>query len=363
MNEPEPRGIQSRRAVPGEQPASDRGQPEASATTSAPILAVTDLSVQFKTQQGLVSAITDVSFDLHAGRTLCIVGESGSGKSVTAMSLMRLLPTDNTRLAAGSIVFGGRDLTTLPERELRRVRGRDISIVFQDPMSALNPVLSIGRQIAEPLRLHLGHSPKQARERSIELLSLVGMPSPEEALSRYPHQLSGGQRQRVAIAMALACDPKILIADEPTTALDVTTQAQILQLLRDLRERLGMAVIFITHDLGVVAEFADDVLVMYCGRVVENAGVAEIFSAPRHPYTQGLLASIPPFADEPGERLSAIVGSVPSPFAMPPGCAFEPRCPQAGADCTAAQPPLFDCGPGHKAACLRVVQPQVMAHG
>ncbi|HEY4200631.1 MAG TPA: ABC transporter ATP-binding protein [Devosiaceae bacterium] len=322
----------------------------------AALLSVTDLSVQFKTPRGLVNAVNAVSFELQAGRTLCIVGESGSGKSVTAMSLMRLLPQATTRLTEGSVLLEGRDLTQLRERDLEAVRGRDIAIIFQDPMSALNPVLTIGRQVTEPLRLHLGMSRAAAYERAVELMGLVGMPSPEQTLARYPHQLSGGQRQRIAIAMALTCNPKVVIADEPTTALDVTTQAQILQLLRDLRTRLGMAVILITHDLGVVAEFADDVLVMYCGRVVERGPVAEIFNAPRHPYTQGLLASIPPFSDEGSERLSAIVGSVPSPFEMPPGCAFAPRCPLAGEDCTQVQPPLRACGPSHVAACLRIPQ-------
>jgi peptide/nickel transport system ATP-binding protein len=321
----------------------------------ASLLSVIDLSVQFRMARGTVNAVSDVSFDLSSGRTLCIVGESGSGKSVTAMSLMRLLPEATTRLAKGAVLLEGKDLAKLREKDLEAVRGRDISIVFQDPMSALNPVLTIGRQIAEPLRLHLGMSRAQARERAVELMTLVGMPSPQENLSRYPHQLSGGQRQRVAIAMALTCNPKVVICDEPTTALDVTTQAQILDLLRDLRDRLGMAIILITHDLGVVAEFADEVLVMYCGRVVERGPVGEIFAAPRHPYTQGLLASIPPFSDEEeSETLSAITGSVPSPFAMPPGCAFAPRCPLAGEDCTLGQPALVDCGPSHVAACLRV---------
>jgi len=322
--------------------------------SEATLLSVKDLHVEFLTSRGALSAVNGVSFDLREGRTLCIVGESGSGKSVTAMSLLQLLPRATSRIPAGQVIFDGRDLVKADEKALRRIRGQDISIVFQDPMSSLNPLLTIGRQVCEPLILQLGMSRRAARERATELLALVGIPSPADSLRGYPHQLSGGQRQRVVIAMALACNPRLLIADEPTTALDVTTQAEILHLLRDLQQRLGMAVIFITHDLGVVAEFADDVLVMYAGRAVEMAPVAEIFANPSHPYTQDLLASIPPFDDTYREELPAIPGMVPPPFDMPKGCAFHPRCRLAVEQCMAAQPPLVTCGPAHQAACIRV---------
>ncbi|WP_372441159.1 ABC transporter ATP-binding protein [Microvirga arvi] len=321
-----------------------------------PLLSVRDLSVQFRTDQGLITAVDGVSFDLRAGQTLGIVGESGSGKSVTAMSLLRLLPPATTRIARGEILLEGRDIIKASESELERIRGRDVSIVFQDPMSSLNPVLTIGRQICEPLRLHLKLSRAEAKERAVDLLGFVGIPSPRESLGSYPHQLSGGQRQRVVIAMALACRPKVLIADEPTTALDVTTQAQILDLLRELQSKLHMAVILITHDLGVVAEFADDVLVMYAGRMVEKSPVSQLFARARHPYTQGLLNSIPPFGDQELEKLPAINGTVPSPFAMPSGCAFHPRCTFASSACLEAVPELASCGPNHVAACLRVTE-------
>jgi oligopeptide/dipeptide ABC transporter ATP-binding protein len=295
-----------------------------------------------------------VSFNIAAGRTLGVVGESGSGKSVTALSLLRLLPDGAGRIT-GEILFAGHDLAKVEEARIRAVRGRDIAIVFQDPMASLNPVLSIGRQLREPLRLHLGLGHDAASARAIELLDQVGIPSPQDCLARYPHELSGGQRQRVVIAMALSCGPKLLIADEPTTALDVTTQGQILDLLRDLQAESGMAVMLITHDLGVVAEFTEDVQVMYAGRIVERATTAALFAGACHPYTEALLRSIPPLDDEGLERLPAIEGMVPSPTNMPQGCAFHPRCGLAWDDCVTTRPDLYPAGPAHEAACLRLL--------
>jgi oligopeptide/dipeptide ABC transporter ATP-binding protein len=318
----------------------------------ATLLSVRDLTVAFATRRGGFEAVRGVSFDVRPGRTLCLVGESGSGKSVTAMALMRLLP-EAARLAAGTMRFAGRDLATLAEREMRALRGREIAMVFQDPMASLNPILTIGHQVMEPLVLHLGLGRAAARARAEELLALVRIPSPRDILRAYPHELSGGMRQRVMIAIALSCRPRLLIADEPTTALDVTTQAQILDLLRDLRERLDMAVLLITHDLGVVAAFADDVAVMYAGRIVERAPVADLFAHPGHPYTEGLLRCMPPLEDDDPEILPAIEGIVASPFAMPPGCAFHPRCPHAWEACARIAPPLVALGAGHDAACLR----------
>ncbi len=319
---------------------------------TAPLLSVQDLTVTFATRRGVFDAIRSISFDVRPGRTLGMVGESGSGKSVTAMALMRLLP-ETAHIATGQIRFDGRDLATLPERAMRSVRGRDIAMVFQDPMASLNPILTIGHQLMEPLRLQAGLDRPTARARAQDLLALVRIPSPDQIMRAYPHELSGGMRQRVMIAMALTCGPRLLIADEPTTALDVTTQAQILDLLRDLQERLHMAVLLITHDLGVVAEFADDVVVMYAGRIVERAPVAALFSHPAHPYTEGLLRSMPPLEDEDPDILPAIEGNVASPFDLPSGCAFHPRCPYAWDDCTRIQPPLFGLGERHEAACLR----------
>ena len=319
----------------------------------AALLSVRDLTVAFQTRQGSFNAIERVGFDLRPGRILGVVGESGSGKSVTALALMRLLPDDTARITAGSIRFAGRDLAQLTERQMRAVRGREIAMVFQDPMAAMNPILSVGRQLLEPLRLQLGLGRAAARARAEELLTLVRIPSPRQIMASYPHELSGGMRQRVMIAMALACGPKLLIADEPTTALDVTTQAQILELLRDLQRRLDMSVLLITHDLGVVAEFADDVQVMYAGRIVERARVDALFDRPGHPYTEGLLRSMPLLDDADPERLPTIQGTVASPFALPPGCAFHPRCGYAWDDCTRIRPPMAPIGQGHDAACLR----------
>ena len=319
----------------------------------AVLLSVRDLTVAFDTRRGSLDAVRGVSFDVKAGRTLGVVGESGSGKSVTAMALMQLLP-ETASIKTGTVSFGGRDLTKLSEREMQAIRGSEIAMVFQDPMASLNPILTIGHQLMEPLRLHMGLGRAAARTRGEELLSLVRIPSPTQIMRSYPHELSGGMRQRVMIAMALACGPRLLIADEPTTALDVTTQAQILELLRDLQERLHMAVLLITHDLGIVSEFADEVMVMYAGRTVERSPVAALFEKPGHPYTEGLLRSMPPLEDEDPETLPAIKGNVASPFALPSGCAFHPRCPYAYDDCTRLSPALARVAEGHEAACLRV---------
>ena len=321
--------------------------------TETPLLSVRDLSVAFDTRRGTFEAVSGLGFDVPPGRTLGVVGESGSGKSVTAMALMRLLP-DSAQVTAGTVHFAGRDLAALSEREMQAIRGREIAMVFQDPMASLNPILTVGHQLMEPLRLHMGLSRAAARTRGEELLALVRIPSPAEIMRAYPHELSGGMRQRVMIAIALSCGPKLLIADEPTTALDVTTQAQILELLRDLQERLHMSVLLITHDLGVVAEFADEVLVMYAGRAVERSPVVALFDRPGHPYTEGLLRSMPPLEDEDPETLPAIEGNVASPFALPSGCAFHPRCPYAWDACTKATPPLARLADNHDAACLRV---------
>jgi oligopeptide/dipeptide ABC transporter ATP-binding protein len=318
----------------------------------SPLLSVRDLTVSFDTRRGSFDAVRNVSFDVRLGRTLGVVGESGSGKSVTAMALMQLLP-DTATVTAGHVRFGTRDLQALAEREMQSVRGREIAMVFQDPMASLNPILTIGHQVMEPLALHLGLGRSAARTRAQELLALVRIPSPGQIMRAYPHELSGGMRQRVMIAIALSCGPKLLIADEPTTALDVTTQAQILELLRDLQQRLHMSVLLITHDLGVIAEFADDVLVMYAGRIVERSPVAALFDRPGHPYTEGLLRSMPPLEDEDPETLPAIEGNVASPFALPSGCAFHPRCPHAWDDCTRLLPAFVALGEGHDAACLR----------
>jgi oligopeptide/dipeptide ABC transporter ATP-binding protein len=279
--------------------------------------------------------VIDVSFDLHAGETLCLVGESGSGKSVTALSIMRLVQPPG-RIDNGRIVFKGRDLRALSEREMQHVRGAEIGLIFQEPMTALNPVFTIGSQIEETLRVHGRATRRTARQKAIELLDAVSVPEPQLRVRDYPHQLSGGLRQRALIAMALACDPALVIADEPTTALDVTIQAQILELLRSLQQKLGLALLLITHDLGVVAEMADRVAVMYAGRLVEEAPVADLFANPKHPYTRGLMASMPGGA--PGTRLQAIQGSVPPLGELPPGCSFTPRCPNRFEPCPKAFP-------------------------
>ena len=304
------------------------------------LLSVRRLCTEFVTDSGVLRAVDDVSFDVPRGGALGLVGESGCGKSVTSLSILRLIQAPG-RIASGEIVFDGHDLLRLGAREMRAVRGARVAMIFQEPMSSLNPVYTVGDQIAESLLLHRAMSRRAARDRVVELLTQVGIPSPAERAGAYPHQLSGGMRQRVMIAMALACEPQLLIADEPTTALDVTIQAQILELLRDLRARLGMAVLLITHDLGVVAEFAEDVVVMYAGRVVERAPVADLFRDPRHPYTQGLLRSVPSYGDNLGaRRLPTIPGVVPDLRSLPGGCRFRDRCAQAMATCAEREPPL-----------------------
>jgi peptide/nickel transport system ATP-binding protein len=319
--------------------------------SAAPLLEVADLSVRFDTDSGTVHAVDRMSFTLAEREVLGIVGESGCGKSVTAMSLLRLLP--ETASISGRASFDGNDLLGSSSRRLRRIRGNEIGFVFQEPMTSLNPVFTVGRQITETLRTHRGLSRSAARKRAIELLDLVHIPAPERRVREYPHQLSGGMRQRVMIAMAVSCDPKILIADEPTTALDVTIQAGILDLMRELRERLGTAIILITHNLGVVADIADRVVVMYAGRKAEEAPVHELFARPQHPYTIGLLGAIPlPGAASKQDRLREIPGRVPALAELPDHCAFAPRCPRADDRTRSEVPPLRAVGPGHHVACF-----------
>jgi len=317
------------------------------------LVAVRDLRVEFAAAGGIVKSVDGVSFHIDRGETLAVVGESGSGKSVTALAILRLLPRPG-RLAAGTITFDGRDLSLCSEAEMRRIRGTEIGIVFQEPMTSLNPVLTVGAQISERLRVHARLDRRQSWRRAVEMLERVRIPEPQRRAADYPHQMSGGMRQRVVIAMALACGPKLLIADEPTTALDVTIQAQILDLMRNLQTEFGMAILFITHDLGVVAEMADRVVVMYAGRAVEQAGVQRIFAAPRMPYTRALLRSIPRI-DRGGtrQRLQAINGNVPNPADILAGCAFHPRCPEAQAPCGAAQPEYEECAADHWVRCRR----------
>ena len=321
----------------------------------ASLLQVEELKTYFFTRDGVVRAVDGVSFSVARGETLAIVGESGCGKSVTSLSILRLIASPPGRTVAGRVVFEGRDLLELSEAEMRKIRGDAISMIFQEPMTSLNPVLTIGDQIAEVLMLHRGLSDEEAARRAVEMLRLVRMPEPERRVAQYPHQLSGGMRQRVMIAMALACEPRLLIADEPTTALDVTIQAQILDLMRELKERTGAAIVLITHDLGVVAEMAQRVVVMYAGRKVEEATVTALFARPRHPYTRGLLDSIPKLGavTKHGEvrRLSEIAGTVPSLAEPIVGCAFAPRCAYATVRCQNEYPPLEEKAPGHRAAC------------
>jgi peptide/nickel transport system ATP-binding protein len=321
--------------------------------TTAPLLTVEDLKTHFFTRDGVVRAVDGVSFSVLPGETLAIVGESGCGKSVTALSILRLIASPPGRTVAGRIRFNGRDLLALTEAQMRDVRGNEISMIFQEPMTSLNPVLTIGRQIAETLVLHRGLSRADAMSRAVELLKLVNIPEPARRATEYPHQMSGGMRQRVMIAMALACDPKLLIADEPTTALDVTIQAQILDLMRALRDRTGAAIMLITHDLGVVAEMAQRVVVMYAGRKVEEAPVGALFARPRHPYTQGLMLSIPrPGARKSGrKRLVEIPGMVPSLREPMAGCAFAARCAYAVDRCRSDAPSLLAKADGHTVAC------------
>ena len=317
---------------------------------SETLLSVRDLRTQFFTREGVVHAVDGVSFDVHKGRTLGIVGESGCGKTVTALSIIRLLPTPPARIVGGQALFQGRDLTTLPERELEDVRGSEIAMIFQDPMTSLNPTLTIGMQITETIRRHSDVSKRAARVRAIELLEEVGLPRAASRLDDYPHRLSGGMRQRVMIAIAISCDPALLIADEPTTALDVTVQAQVLDLLAEMRDAHDMAMIVITHDMGVVADIADEVLVMYAGQVVEQAPVLELFDRPEHPYTEALLGALPQIED-PGvrhRRLTAIPGRPPDLLDPPETCRFAARCKYAGGDaCTQHMPELRELRPGH----------------
>jgi len=346
-------------AAPG--PASD---------AAAPLLAVEGLTTHFFMRRGVIKAVDGVGFSLASGETLAIVGESGCGKSITALSLMRLVPDPPGRIVAGAVRLAGVDLLGLTETAMRGIRGKEISMIFQEPMTSLNPVMTIGRQIAEVLLLHEGLSRSQARQRTIEMLRAVHLPEPQQRANEYPHQLSGGMRQRAMIAMALACNPKVLIADEPTTALDVTIQAQILEIILELQQRLGTAMILITHDLGVVAETAQRVIVMYAGRKVEEAPVTELFARPQHPYTHGLIASIPRLGSLRGEseaasgsRLQEIPGMVPALTHLPEGCAFAPRCAFAQDRCRRQFPDYEQKRPGHSAACWRSHELYGAGHG
>ncbi|MFH1499990.1 MAG: ABC transporter ATP-binding protein [Verrucomicrobiota bacterium] len=320
---------------------------------SAPLLQVRNLAVGFETDHGLVRAVDNVSFEVRAGQTLGLVGESGCGKSVTALSIMRLLPQPAGKILGGQILLDGSNLPDLPIAEMHRIRGARIGMVFQEPMSALNPVQTIGRQLTEVYRIHEAITPVEARRRAIAMLARVGVPSPEIRIDEYPHNLSGGMRQRVVIAMALACRPSLLIADEPTTALDVTIQAQILDLIADLQREMGMGVLLITHDLGVIAETCDEVAVMYAGRIAEHAPVRDLFANPRHPYTRGLLGSVPRLDSPRKTRLPVIEGQVPAITELPVGCRFQNRCPHRIAACADAPPPLETVSTGHTAACIR----------
>jgi peptide/nickel transport system ATP-binding protein len=326
-----------------------------SQSTGKSILEVKDLRTYFYTRDGVVRSVDGVSFSISEGETLAIVGESGCGKSVTSLSLLRLIPSPPGKIVSGSILFHGKDLLTLSDEEMRDIRGDKISMIFQEPMTSLNPVLTIGRQISEVLELHRHCTKEEARTRILELLKLVNISEPERRIDEYPHQLSGGMRQRIMIAMALACDPEILIADEPTTALDVTIQAQILNLMRELRDRTRAAIILITHDLGVVAEMAQRVVVMYAGRKVEEASVFDLFAKPMHPYTLGLLNSMPRLDDASTKRLVEIPGMVPSMKSEIIGCAFAPRCSAASERCTQESPVLQDHGNGHWVSCWNPV--------
>ena len=314
---------------------------------AAAVLRLEQLRTYFATGDGMIKAVDGIDLQVRPGRTLCVVGESGCGKTVTALSIMRLLPRTGN-IVGGRILLGGRDLVQADEDEMRELRGNAVSMIFQEPMTSLNPVFTVGDQVGEAFRQHLDLPERQVRGRVLEIFQLVGIAG--KRVRDYPHQMSGGMRQRVMIAMALACDPAVLIADEPTTALDVTIQAQILELMRELQRRNRMAIILITHDLGVVAEMADEVAVMYAGKVIEHGSADQIFDSPRHPYTQGLLASIPSLSAR-GRPLTAITGTVPHPLNLPPGCTFAPRCPRAFEPCPTAFPARMDQGGGHEVAC------------
>jgi len=316
------------------------------------LLEVESLTTEFVTRGGVVRAVDDVSWDVREGETVALVGESGCGKSVSALSIMRLVAAPTGRIVAGRVGFRGRDLLVLSDEEMRRVRGREIAMIFQEPMTSLNPVLSIGRQLTEGLEIHLGMTPVAARLRAAELLAMVGIPDPERRLGQYPHQFSGGMRQRMMIAMALACNPSLILADEPTTALDVTIQAQILELMKDLSRRLGVAMLIITHNLGVVARYADRVNVMYAGRIIERGTARELYANPRHPYTLGLLRSVPRLDEPRRARLDPIEGQPPDLTRLPAGCAFAPRCAFSVPRCAGERPGLVAVGGGgHVSAC------------
>ncbi|MBI4569857.1 MAG: ABC transporter ATP-binding protein [Planctomycetes bacterium] len=328
-----------------------RRAPSVSLTTNeAPVLDVRDLKTYFFTDDGVVKAVDGVSYQLYAGQTLGVVGESGCGKSVTSLSIMRLIAWPPGKIVGGEVVFEGTDLLRLSESRMRAIRGNKVSMIFQEPMTSLNPVFTVGEQIMESIVLHQKKPPREARKLAIEMLNKVGIPSPQQRVDDYPHQMSGGMKQRVMIAMALACSPRVLIADEPTTALDVTIQAQILELMRHLQREFGMSILLITHDLAVVAETADQVVVMYASKVVEHTDVRTLFREPAHPYTQGLFKSLPRI-DHKAERLSVIEGTVPSPLRFPPGCKFHPRCPHAFDRCKVEEPALKDYGGHHLVAC------------
>ncbi len=320
-------------------------------TRMTPLLDIQNLSICFDTDDGTVLATQNINLQIHKGETLALVGESGCGKSVTALSILRLLQEPPGRYDSGKIVFEGRDLLSLPKSQLQDIRGDQIGIIFQEPMTSLNPIFTIGDQIAEPLRRHKNLSVDQARKETLKLLQQVSIPAPEQRIDQYPHELSGGMKQRVGIAMAIACKPRLIIADEPTTALDVTIQAQIMQLLQDLKDEMGAALLLITHNLGIVAQHADRVAVMYAGKIVETADVLELYDKPSHPYTKGLLNSLP--KGIPGESLEPITGSVPHPAFLPSGCAFHPRCPEVIPQCKTSLPPTFamNAPKSHKAAC------------
>jgi oligopeptide/dipeptide ABC transporter ATP-binding protein len=338
-------------------PNGASGPPQPAPASSAAVLEVEELRTEFRTPAGPVRAVDGVSFAVGSGETLCVVGESGCGKSVTSLSILRLIPDPPGRIVGGRVRFGGRDLLALSEREMEDIRGNEISMIFQEPMTSLNPLHTVGRQVGEAIALHEDLSRREAMAKAVEMLHRVSIPDPARRANAYPHQLSGGMRQRVMIAMALSCTPKVLIADEPTTALDVTIQAQILELIRDQQRRLGTAVVLITHDMGVVAETADRVVVMYAGRKVEEAGAADLFERAAHPYTRGLLNSIPHLDDAARSRgarrprLNEIKGTVPSLARLPPGCSFAPRCPYADDRCREAAPPIAPHRPGHLVAC------------
>ena len=317
----------------------------------AALLDVQDLRTQFHTREGLVYAVNGISYQLEEGETLGIVGESGCGKSVGVLSLLRLIPEPPGKIASGQALFQGRDLLKMSSEEMRHVRGAQVAMIFQDPMTSLNPVLTIGRQLTEALELHMGMNKQQSRDRAADLLSMVGIPQAADRLGDYPHQFSGGMRQRVMIAMALSCTPQLLIADEPTTALDVTIQAQIIDLVKRLRDELGMAIIWITHDLGIVAGLAKRVLVMYAGFIIEEARVKDLYSDPRHPYTLGLLGSLPRVDETQHRRLVSIEGMPPDLLGLPPGCPFAARCVYRIERCDKENPPLEPVSPGHWKAC------------